>query len=162
MTRKMKSTRVIVAIAAAASLMNGIPLVRHSSGVVHARSNSKKKTSPDLDDKIKKGPGGLVDCLISTAGAPGQSLKAIVSFGGGTLKRDYKHVNVLAAKLPPGIINAIAAQSDVNYISLDRTARVTGHLETTTGADQVRGYGSATAVAIPGSATTATDGSGIG
>src|SRR5215471_15060781 len=163
MNRKLRPVAILTVALLVASSMSGIPLGRHYSTTVHA-APQKKKTSPDLDDHVKKEPGNSLRCILTTSGRPSQSLNNAVKAAGGDVVKGYAHSNVLCVQLPAGKVNAIANRPDVSYACLDRGVKVTGHLETTTGADQARNYGVTTTVPLgPAPATTGlVDGSGIG
>jgi subtilisin family serine protease len=167
MNRKLRPVAILTVALLVASSMTGIPLGRHYSTTVHA-APKKKKTSPDLDDHVKKEPGNSLRCILTTPGRPSQSLSNAVKGAGGDVVKGYAHSNVLCVQLPAGKVNAIANRPDVSYACIDRGVKVTGHLETTTGADQARNYGPVT-TGIPGPGpgpvpvtTGLVDGSGIG
>jgi len=135
------------------SLLTGIPFGSLMGPQVEA-AGKRNKISKDLDEKIKKNSSGSAQVIIITSSAPGGALKDAIRNSGGSLKRSFNKVKALAASLPVSEVSALAARSDVIYVSADRPTQVTGHLEATTGATQARGYGN--------DSTGSLNGAGIG
>ncbi|MFN7928215.1 MAG: S8 family peptidase [Blastocatellia bacterium] len=72
---------------------------------------------------------------------------------GGTIRQVSGSAGLLTIEAPRTVIRQIAADSNVAYVSPDRPVGATGHLSSTTGADQIRNLIST---------TTRLNGSGIG
>jgi serine protease AprX len=74
---------------------------------------------------------------------------------GGRVHRLHQHLGVAAVEVPVGRVRELAAETDIEYVSPDRPLTALGHIETTTGADQVRGLAMMNGV-------TTLDGTGVG
>jgi serine protease AprX len=96
----------------------------------------------------------MVDVIIQTASRPARKFLSSLRSKGGFVLASYNNVNAVAAHVPLNQIDEIAAQSQVDYVSVDRPTQAMGHLETTTGANLARAYGTLSTGVI--------DGSGIG
>ena len=140
----------------------GITLTRSSSAEVHASSSSEAgrrlhRKSDDLQFAVNnRAAREFVSVIIETTTSDDNlafnRLVAQVIRTGGRVHRSLSNNRHLAVRVPADAIDSLANDASVNYISLDRAIQVTGHLETTTGADQARRSGSASAI----------DGAGIG
>ena len=71
---------------------------------------------------------------------------------GGTIQKSFNNLGLVSAELPLSKITELAQSENVAYISPDREASATGHVETTTGTNLVRSLVSGTTL----------DGRGIG
>jgi serine protease AprX len=121
----------------------------------HASNNPKLADDLVTGDWARyESDSNKVPVIIQTPAAPSSSLKQNITANGGAVKKQFTNFNMLAVTLPQGALQAMAGRSDVSFISYDRMAQAKGHLETTTGADQARSYGTAQ--------TGALDGTGIG
>jgi serine protease AprX len=100
------------------------------------------KLSDDLEMQIAGAPGGgttdIAKVIVQTKSVPKAGLSTAIMNAGGLIKKTYQNFNAIAMEIPSAGLRALAARSDVSYISLDRPAQVTGHIETTTGASLVR------------------------
>jgi serine protease AprX len=142
-----------VTVLAAMTVVLGSFLVGRPERGVYA-ATSPSKMSKDLEDKVKSGGSVRIPVIILTPSAPTNSLSTAVTGAGGVVKRKFSKVLGIVAELPPGAVASIAKRTDVTYVALDRAARVTGHVETTTGALGARGLGTST--------TGTLDGRGVG
>jgi serine protease AprX len=155
----MKPTRMIarlvVATLVVAQYVVGIPFGRNLlPNVVAQPQGTRQKLSTVLRDRLEdREPQERVRVIIQTAGAMSGILSAVKSVG-GVVRRDYANLNHIAVDVPAEAVGALAERSDVNFVSEDRPIQVTGHLETTTGAEFARTYG--------GNSTGTIDGAGIG
>jgi subtilisin family serine protease len=109
--------------------------------------------SDDLRDAVQISPNGLVPVIITTSSKPTAGLWGLIMSHTGSYQ-SFNRLSVIAVKLPGFVVAALSLRSDVVHVSLDRPTNMTGHLETTSGAAEVRNYGP------PG--TVQLDGSGIG
>src|SRR5436305_4146344 len=130
----------------------GFPFGQKSLPATQA-SLSVTRISPDLQALISADPLRPLPVIMQTVNPPNLNLLSSITLLGGVITRSYQNLNALAAVLPGTLISILAARADVTYISLDRPTQTTGHLETTTGAGQARGYGTS---------TSQINGSGIG
>jgi serine protease AprX len=121
--------------------------------------DSSSKLSPDLQEIIRDGgerffaethSSDLVPIIIRTAERPKRKFLQLLSQR-GIISGLYESVSAVSAQLPVGVITELVSRRDVDYISFDRPIKVMGHVETTTGADQVRGYGTKATGGIDGS-----------
>jgi serine protease AprX len=125
------------------------PLPQSDSNVQAAAGGSKVST--DLRDKVNNNTPGQIPVIFVTPSSPTSSLQTAVTNNGGFVKKSLKNVRALTATLPAAQVDKLAARTDVSYVALDRTVRKEGHLETTTGADQARSYGTSTTGTLNGS-----------
>ena len=154
--KKVQAYLLIVALAMF-SLLAGLPFGKGVEPVVEASKEAhapKRKISSDLESIIDKGGASQLAVIIQTPGEASSALRSAMARGNGAVRRNYANIDALAVQLPPGQVRQLAARSDVKYISLDRKTLVAGHVETTTGTDQVRNL--STPLGQP------VDGSGIG
>jgi serine protease AprX len=141
----------LLAVIASVSLLAATAPPNPPEAVVLAVPTSDSKISDDLKDKINKGTTDKVPVIIQAKGEQLSELLSAIGYSGGAIGRRYKNINAVAVKIPAQAIAALSSRPDVVYICLDRPIRMTGHLETTTGADQVRGYGNLSTGPINGS-----------
>src|SRR5436305_14945319 len=107
-------------------------------------------------------PDARVSVVVQQSAAPGVSLNldSLLNLVGGRVTRRFGKLGALAVSLPSKGAEALAARPDVFYVSPDRILGAAGHIETTTGTDQIR---TQTVVSLLGITTTTTlDGGGIG
>src|SRR5689334_757029 len=113
-----------------------------------------RKISKDLLKKVTGGRGGeLVRVIIQPVNQPDLSLDSTLELTGSNVRK-LKLFQTRIVTLPAQAAVALAARSDVAYVSLNRDAQPMGHLSLTTGADQVR--------ATPNTSSSSLDGTGIG
>jgi serine protease AprX len=144
-----------------AYLLGGFVPVNNSVRA-QGRLTRQSKLSPDLADRVRGAQGGArVDAIVQFEGRAGRALDALLLNHGATVKRVLRNFNARVVNLPLNAVEALAAQSDVRYISPDRQIRTSGHVTTTTGTEAVR---TQTTYSLLGLITTTTtfDGSGIG
>jgi serine protease AprX len=105
------------------------------------------KLSDDLEMQMAGAAFGdasdIAKVIVQTKSVPKAGLSTAIMNAGGLIKKTYQNFNAIAMEIPNAGLRALAARSDVNYISLDRPAQVTGHIETTTGTSLVRNSGPA-------------------
>ncbi|HVG18502.1 MAG TPA: S8 family peptidase [Blastocatellia bacterium] len=157
MKKQNSVIRILLCALLTFSSLAVIPSGPQPHSIVSAQSNRPiaRKFSPDLEDKISKNPSERVSVLIQTSTNPSSGLLSSLSRSGGITLRAFRNVHAMAVELPAAAVDALSRRLDVDYISLDKPTQVTAsHLETTTGANLVRSYGT--------SATGAINGSGIG
>src|ERR1041384_5663346 len=82
-----------------------------------------KKTSDDLDAAVLRYPNKKVRVIVQTTGAPPQSLASSISSRGGSVKRSYRNLKALAVEVPANAVNALTSNSDVKFVSLDRSTQ---------------------------------------
>ena len=105
---------------------------------------------------------GRVNVIVrqNAAATPGRGLDSLLGAVGAHVTRRFGGLGALSVSLPPKAVAALAAHADVRYVSPDRQLVGAGHVETTTGTDQVRAQ---TLTSLLGLRTTTTlDGSGVG
>ena len=127
-----------------------------SSGAASKKTPSswRSKISPDLLDQIDSGAISTmaaqdrdpvdaldqdqVDVIVQFDGtgsaAQGQTIRGL----GGRVKKSYSVLNGLSARMSLRALQTLAARPDFSYVSPDRPLQKLGHLETTTGAAQIR------------------------
>src|SRR2546423_401796 len=115
-----------------------------------------KKVSTDLRDLVSGARYGdeNVRVILQTKGEPGANLQALLRREGVKVHANFRNLNTRVVELPAGMVDELAADGDVTYVSPDRDVKTLGHVSVTTGADAVRASG-------PGGGG-ALDGSGVG
>ena len=83
------------------------------------------------------------------------TLKSCLLRLGGRIRQMHPNMGIATVEVPVGKVRELAAETDIDYVSPDRPAMAFGHLETTTGADQVRGLATMNGVSN-------LDGTGVG
>src|SRR5215216_1006626 len=157
MKNRNRVLRILLSALLIFSALAIIPVSPRPDNTVAAQSVEAlgKKFSPDLDDKVSEDPSKLISVIIQTPSVPSGGLLSSLSRSKGITMRSFRNVNALAVQLPAAAIEALSRRLDVEYISLDKPTQVTAsHLETTTGANLARGYGT--------TATGTINGSGVG
>src|SRR5215510_11434183 len=102
----------------------------------------ERKISKDILKKVSDGRGGdFVRVIIQPANPADISIDSTLLVSGGENIRKFKNFAVRVVTLPASVAVALAARTDVSYVSLNRDVIPMGHLSSTTGADQVRNSG---------------------
>ncbi|HEX8709321.1 MAG TPA: S8 family serine peptidase, partial [Pyrinomonadaceae bacterium] len=119
------------------------------------------KLSPDLRERLAGGKGDArVTTIVQLKSKQGLQVDALLQNLGVRLQLQLRNLNANVVSLPLSAVEALAARSEVQYISLDRKVATSGHLTNTTGTDAIRVQ---TSTLLLGITTTSTlDGSGIG
>jgi subtilisin family serine protease len=152
----MKRFFFLIVLSGLSSLIFILPSpVQHK---VHADSGSDslgRKVSREIQRKVWSGNGSeQVRVIIQPAGLWDDDLDSTIEGSGGTNVRRFHNFQVHIVTLPANAALAIAARSDVAYVSLNREVRALGHLSITTGVDQIR--------TTSGTNASGLDGTGIG
>ncbi|HKP73084.1 MAG TPA: S8 family peptidase, partial [Pyrinomonadaceae bacterium] len=115
------------------------------AGNVHKeKDGARDKVASDLRDKIGKARGGeRLKVIVQPDEAWNDSLDSAVSYNNGTTNGSYTNFNARTITLPASAVQALAARTDVKYLTLDREVKQLGHLSLTTGADAARAVGGA-------------------
>ena len=98
------------------------------------------KLSPDLQKLILSGNGDArVKVIVQSkpASSPGL-LGGLLNTVGGVLVGLLSNLNIRIVEVTANSVPVLIADPDVTYVSLDNTVRASGHVTTTTGAQQVR------------------------
>src|ERR1043165_3511953 len=122
----------------------------------HAQStvSLERKISKDILKKVSDGRGGdFVRVIIQPANPADTSIDTTLVYSGGENIRKFKNFSVRVFTLPASAAVALAARTDVSYVSLNRDVIPMGHLSSTTGAAQIRNSGPS---------GTKLDGTGVG
>jgi subtilisin family serine protease len=127
------------------------------------KAGGRDKISRDLRAIIGASDAGksLNVVIVRRSDAPrvGVGLHELLRGLGGGVTRKLARLGILTASVPAGAVESLAARDDVLYITPDRPTAAAGHVETTTGTDQIR---TQTVTSLLGLVTTTTDGSGVG
>src|SRR5438128_9336100 len=115
-----------------------------------------QKVSSDLRELVRGARSGdeTVRVILQTRGEPGRDLQALLQRDGVKIRDHFQNLHTRVVELPASMVEELAADSDVSYVSPDRDVKSSGHVSVTTGADAVR-------PSMPGGGG-ALDGSGIG
>jgi len=87
-------------------------------------------------------------------------LNSLLLNAGASATRSFRNLNTRVVSLPANAVEALAAHSQVRYISLDKPIKTFGHLTTTTGTEAIRTQTVTSLLGI--TITTTLDGAGIG
>src|SRR5205085_429690 len=105
---------------------------------------STTKISPDLQQLIMSGNGDTRVRVIvqkkpsSSGGLLGGLIGGLLNTVGGLLVSVLSNLNLLIVDVQANDVQVLASDPDVTYISLDAAVRSSGHIVTTTGAQQIR------------------------
>jgi serine protease AprX len=116
-----------------------------------------KKVSSDLRERLSGARSGdeRVRVILQDRGDAGGNLRSLLRRNGVRVGHHFSRLNTRVVEVPAGMIDELAADPDVSYISPDREVQSLGHVSATTGADAVRPGGTAvTALSL--------DGTGVG
>ncbi len=156
MLRPQVSKRLI-ALAVLFSLCTALA-ISTSTTKVHATSfqNTQSKVSPDLRKLIQSGDGPTrVKVIVQSLPAAGGLLGGLLQTVGGVVVGVLQNLNLQIVEIPANAADVLAADPNVTYVSLDVPVHSSGHVTTTTGAQQVRAQ--RTALGLP----YTLDGSGV-
>lgn len=111
--------------------------------------------------RIRTGQADRISVVIQPNPAAVTRLDLLIRNLGGTITRTLKKLNLRVVDVPANAVEALAKSNDVRYISPNRQAASLGHINVTTGTDEIRVQ---TSTLLGGLVTTTTvfDGSGIG
>ena len=116
-------------------------------------SSWKKKIAPDLEEPGDLQKNDLRRIVVNFNAATSDAvLNSRVLGLGGKIHRIHRNMSVATIDVPRSRVNELAASGEIEYISPDRPLMAFGHIETTTGAQQIRSLLSGTTL----------DGRGIG
>ncbi|HEU4594431.1 MAG TPA: S8 family serine peptidase [Pyrinomonadaceae bacterium] len=129
-----------IALALVFSLCLGIILCDRSLTVrtAHAGSSAtKEKVGSDLRKKVKESLLGeeSLNVIIQPKSTWNATLDSDLKGKGATIGAALKNFAARSVKMKAKYVEALAARSDVGYVSLDREAKQLGHITLTTGAD---------------------------
>ncbi|CAN5665122.1 hypothetical protein BH18ACI4_BH18ACI4_06790 [soil metagenome] len=111
------------------------------------------KISGDLLNQVLgAGPKARVNIIVQSNGPWVPVLDLLITLTGGRITSGYSNFNLRAVDIPAASVLALVLNTQIDYISPDRSVVPTGHLSTTTGANAA-----ATSAGRPD-----LDGSGIG
>jgi subtilisin family serine protease len=101
--------------------------------------NTVRKISPDLRKVMETNGGSTVRVIVqSTASSSVGLIGGLLQLVGGVVVKLLSTLNIQIAEVRAYSVEALAADPSVTYISLDNTVQTTGHIVTTSGAQQVR------------------------
>ncbi len=104
----------------------------------------KKKIAPDLDDSPNLPGSDLRRIVVKFSSSTSDfAVKSKILGMGGKIKQLHQNMNLATIDLPRSRVNELAEALEVEYVSPDRPLLAFGHIETTTGAAQVRSLTSA-------------------
>src|SRR5687767_2913393 len=121
---------------------------------------TRNKISPDLAQKIARSQSShRAKVIVQFNQHPTRELDLMLTHLGGRVTRKLNNFKIHVLDLPLGAVEALAARTDVRFISPDRPARAYGHVEATTGTGIVRTQTTTTSDGL--NTTTVSDGNGI-
>ena len=103
-------------------------------------SLSTSKISPDLRQLILSGNGDArVKVIVQSKPSSSSGLLGgLLDTVGGILVGLLSNLNIRIVEVTANSVPLLLSDPDVTYVSLDNTVRSSGHIVTTTGAQQVR------------------------
>ena len=97
------------------------------------------KISTDLREMIAGGgKKKSVDVILQAADIRDERLRALLSRHGVRVQGQFEQLDAMSVRLPLRAVEELAASELTSYISLDREVRTFGHVEETTGVDDMR------------------------
>ncbi|MFL6257861.1 MAG: S8 family serine peptidase [Pyrinomonadaceae bacterium] len=152
---------VTVALCVLAASAGGVSRAARGSG-------GASKLSPDLRALADGAQSGSVNVIVQQV-SPTQktlldsifNLVGLVNAAGGRVTGNFLRLGAVSARVPAKSLRDLAARSEVRYVSPDRELGAAGHIETTTGAANVRTQTSYTLLGLL-QTTTTLDGAGVG
>jgi hypothetical protein len=126
----------------------------NQSGVERAINSGK--VSPELlqDTRGLNEKDARVKVILQLNSRQTAALDLLLQRFGARTSRHFQNLNARAVELPARAIEALAAHSELSFISPDRESIPAGHISATSGSDAVRG--------TSGTNVTGLDGTGIG
>ena len=120
-------------------------LVADRSGAVAANDGNSKNNdsefrgdniSPDLRDMMAQDPSGnkRVDVILQAKDADNAALRSLMASGQARVADRIGNSDTLVVNLPLSALTTLSTSGLINYISPDRSLKITGHIEDTTGA----------------------------
>ena len=105
----------------------------------------KKKIAPDLEDSNELQNNDLRRIVVKFNSFTSDSvLKSKVLGVGGKIHKIHQNMGLATVDIPRSRVNELAEALEVEYISPDRPLMAFSHIETTTGAEQIRNLVSGT------------------
>src|SRR6185503_6841505 len=102
-------------------------------------SLATSKMSPDLQKLLLSGNGGTrVKVIVQSKPSSPGLLDGLLDTVGGVLVGLLSNLNIQIVDVTVNSLPLLASDPDVLYVSLDNAVRSSGHITTTTGAQQVR------------------------
>ena len=155
--RREKLYRFIFLLLAALFLLStqfsGSQAQKQSPQKTEKSSSWKKKTAPDLEEPGDLQRNDFRRIIVNFNASTSDSvLTSRVLRVGGKIHQIHRNMNVATVDIPRSRVNELAEDIEVEYVSPDRPLMAFGHIETTTGAQQIRSLVSGTTL----------DGKGIG
>ncbi|HEV8486522.1 MAG TPA: S8 family serine peptidase, partial [Blastocatellia bacterium] len=140
----MKTTRFLAIAIVVAAI--ALVVFTGSSGAASKKTlNWRNKISPDLLDQIDSGAINTMaaqdqdlDVIVQCASASTATQAQIIQGLGGKVKKSYSILNGFSASMSLRALQTLAGRPEFSYVSPDRPLQQLGHLETTTGAAQIR------------------------
>ena len=124
-------------LALLAGLGAGLPI--NDSAHAQSKSPASAKLSPDLSERVHGGRGDArISAIIQFNSASSRQLDDLLLNYGAKVTSKLRNFHIQVASLPVNAIEALAARSEVRFISPDRQTGTFGHVTTTTGAEAVR------------------------
>src|SRR5436190_8956612 len=158
MNRRMRRPQLIkklVALAVLVPLSSALFVTSTQKAKAAPAVNLLSKISPDLQHLLDSGEGNRqVKLIVQTTPNSQGLISNLLQTLGGVVNTLLFALNIRIVDTPANSATVIAADPNVTYVSLDAPVRSSGHVTTTTGAQQVRGQ-----TTLLGS--QAVDGSGI-
>ena len=96
--------------------------------------------SPDLREMMANDPSGnmRIDVILQAKDADNAALRSMMASGQARVTNRIGNTDTLVVNLPLSALNVLSTSGLINYVSPDRQIGALGHIETTTGATQMR------------------------
>ncbi len=141
--RREKLYRFIFLLLAALFLLStqfsGSQAQKQSPQKTEKSSSWEKKTAPDLEEPGDLQRNDLRRIVVNFNASTSDSVFTSRVLGaGGKIHQIYRNMNIATIDVPRSRVNELAETLEVEYVSPDRPLMAFGHIETTTGAQQIR------------------------
>src|SRR5262249_1541969 len=130
---RITATCLLLCVCSASLIITGNSNAQAGSAV---SPSGIDKLSPDLRAAMET-TNGKLRVIVKTNSNQFNLVSTILSLG-GTVLSTFSKLNLQLVDLPVTSADALAADDNIAYVSLDNTVRSFGHVVTTSGAQQSR------------------------
>jgi len=103
------------------------------------KNKKRSKVSRELEKEIRRGAGGNIrKVILRLKGQSHEAVDSLLERHSGLIKNYHPHLGICEVELPERAIQELAALDEVSFVSADRQVTASGHISTTTGADDAR------------------------
>ena len=131
-----------------AAYFQGVLVTADGRSIAEARTDKTNEEiefrghniSPDLREMMANDPSGItrVDVILQAKDADNVALRSLLASGEARITNRIGSTDTLVVDLPLSALDSLSISGLINYASPDRKIGSLGHIETTTGATQMR------------------------